>query len=537
MKYHERLGLEREPFSSSPDPEFLYYSKQHIACLQELEIAVRLKRGLNLVIGDIGTGKTTLCRRFVRNMSQNRNMAVNLLLDPGFASPRAFLRVLCAQFCGELPDSRLSVWSLKEMIKKALLRQGMREERTVVLIIDEGQKMPPECLEILRELLNYETNDAKLLQIIIFAQRELEPVVESMPNLLDRVNFYHRLKPLGFQEMREMVRYRVAQAAARDSFAPELFTWGAFLAIHRATGGYPRKVVRLCHKCLLQMLIAGKTRVTRGIVRGCLREERQLRPRRLAWFAGVAVSLLLVGSLAAIRWVPEVRSFVPALESALASVPGMGDSFASSSPEGGAWDEAPGQDVPDQTEAQGGGALEPFVPSAELPEVFGALHLARGESLSEAVRSVYGTFDRGLLDEVLRLNPHVSEPDRVPAAAMLRFPLVSPRDGMLPRQLYWVRLDSAASLEKAHARLRQYTFFDLRLRLLPEYTQVGGLRFQVVLERPSLEEDRARQLFETLPLALQKDADIYRPARETVSLGQVDSVVLETLAQSRDGEG
>jgi type II secretory pathway predicted ATPase ExeA len=148
MKYFERLGLVREPFSSSPDPGFLFYSRQHITCLQELEIAVRLRRGLNMVIGDIGTGKTTLCRRFVRNLSRNKSISVHLLLDPGFSSARAFLRVLCTQLCGELPDSRLSLWSLKEMIKKALLRMGMREDKTIVLIIDEGQKMSRECLEL-----------------------------------------------------------------------------------------------------------------------------------------------------------------------------------------------------------------------------------------------------------------------------------------------------------------------------------------------------------------------------------------------------
>lgn len=544
MKYYERLGLDREPFSSSPDPEFLFYSEQHIACLQELEIAVRLRRGLNLVIGDIGTGKTTLCRRFVRNLSRNRGMSVSLLLDPGFASARAFLRVLCAQFCGELPDSRLSVWSLKEMIKKALLQQGMRENKIMVLIIDEGQKMPSECLELLRELLNYETNDAKLLQIVIFGQRELEPVVEAMPNLLDRVNFYHRLTPLGLREMRGMIRYRVEQATGQGSFPPDLFTAPALWTIHRATSGYPRKVVRLCHKCLLQMIIAHKPRVTRAVVRACLREEWQLGRRCRGWLVGGLAALVLVGGLASVRWIPQVRALVPSLESALAGVPGVPERL---SPPGQESEPCPAptlQGVHEQGMFNVVRCPTPPVDSVglaraceNLPELFGTLYLARGESLSEAMRAVYGVYNRELLDKVMAANPHVSDPDHVSGAAMLRFPAIVPGEEVLSSSLRWVRLDSLSSLEKAHSRLRQYTFFDLKLRLLPEYTAGSGragLRFQVVLEKPETNVQAARACLEKLPLALQKDADVYSTPLQTAPLGQVNALVRDTLAQGPD---
>jgi Type II secretory pathway, component ExeA (predicted ATPase) len=529
MKYFERLGLVREPFSSSPDPGFLFYSRQHITCLQELEIAVRLRRGLNMVIGDIGTGKTTLCRRFVRNLSRNKSISVHLLLDPGFSSARAFLRVLCTQLCGELPDSRLSLWSLKEMIKKALLRMGMREDKTIVLIIDEGQKMSRECLEILRELLNYETNDAKLLQIVIFGQRELEPVVAGMPNFLDRVNFYHKLSPLSFREMRSMIEYRVSKAMGEGSFPPSLFSGPALWTIHRATGGYPRKVVRLCHKSLLQMLIADKSVVTRGSVRRVLREEAQLRrPSRWGWVAAGTAAVVLAGGLTAVRYVPEFRALIPGLDSALASMSDSVDVLVlpENGPQGLRL--APGLRVGDD------GAMEPFIPSSEMPEYFGGMHLAKGESLSEAVRLVYGVYDKENLKRVLAANPDLRDPDNVPGATELRFPLVVPRGDALPGGLIWVRLGSSSSLEEAHAKLRQFAFFGLDLRLLPQFSRVGGLRFQIVLEKPETSEQEALARLEKLPLALQKTADAYRPLEGVVLLGQTNAAARKALARAQE---
>lgn len=528
MKYYERLGLVREPFSSSPDPTFLFYSRQHIACLQELEIAVRLRRGLNLVIGDIGTGKTTLCRRFVRNLSKNGTMDVRLLLDPGFPSAKAFLRVLCAQLCGELPDNRLSPWSLKEMIKKTLLRMGLRADHTVVLIIDEGQKLSRECLEILRELLNYETNEAKLLQIVIFAQPELEPLVADMPNFLDRVNFYHRLRPLNFREMRSMVEYRLARATAEGSFPPKLFSPPALRAIHRATGGYPRKVVRLCHKTLLRMLIADGAQVTWGVVRRCLREEVRGRSGRLGWAAAGVSALILAGGLAAVRYVPEVRALVPGLDAAVASVAVPDDVLVL--PENGprALRLGPELTVGDAED------MEPFIPSSEMPALLGALRLGRGESLSEAVRLVYGVYDAEHLRRVRAANDGLRDPDNVSRATELRFPLVVPRTAALSPNLYWVRLDSCAGLEAAHARLRQYAFFGLELRLLPQFSRVGGLRFQVVLNRPEGSEEAALAQLEKLPLALQKTADVYRPLEGAVLLGQTNAASRAVLARAEE---
>lgn len=320
MQYFEQLGLSREPFSNSPDPDFLYYSSQHIACLQELEIAVRLKRGLNVVIGDIGTGKTTLIRRFIKNLGSDKSMRLHLLLDPHFKSPHAFLRMLCSQVLDVMPDRRLNTYALKEMLKKELFERGVENDISSVLIVDEGQKMTPECLEVLRELLNYETNNKKLLQILLFGQRELEPLLASMANLHDRINSYMVLRPLTGSETRAMIEYRLALSTPPGKDTPKLFTRASCLAIHRATGGYPRKTVRLCHKVILNLLIRRKKNAGLGMVRSVIQEElrRGYRPRPLALAAACAAAVV-VGGLLSVRYVPQVRTMVHGIESAVAT--------------------------------------------------------------------------------------------------------------------------------------------------------------------------------------------------------------------------
>jgi len=209
MDYFSILNLQQEPFSNSPDPRFFYQTRQHLDCLQQLELAIRLRRGLNVVIGPVGTGKTTLCRELIRRLAGDDRLRSYLLLDPHVSSDEAFLKALVAVFRGadtaDIPDGQAP----KEIIKQFLFGEGVEAQRTVVLIIDEGQKIRPSCLEILRELLNYETNAYKLLQIVIFAQREFEAQMLAQPNFADRINLRLRLHPLGFFESCALIRHRL----------------------------------------------------------------------------------------------------------------------------------------------------------------------------------------------------------------------------------------------------------------------------------------------------------------------------------------
>ncbi|BFR47974.1 AAA family ATPase [Nitratidesulfovibrio sp. HK-II] len=320
MNYLELLGLSREPFSTSPDPLSYYRAPGHELCLHRLEIAVRLRRGLNVVLGEVGTGKSTLCRCLLRAFAEQPEVTAHLILDPGFASAEAFALHLCELLAGpsaspaaspaggtsakaaaadtvNAPDAgigsmreddgfgptpaHITVSSAPahapgdaaraapgselrreavERIQTALLRLTQEQGRIVVLCIDEGQKLLPECLEVLRELLNFETNTEKLLQIILFGQRELEDTIAALPNFRDRINEYLPLRPLSPRETIRLVRHRLRLAGGPAG--ERLFTLPALLAVHRATGGYPRKIMRLCHQLVMNLLINNRRRVT-----------------------------------------------------------------------------------------------------------------------------------------------------------------------------------------------------------------------------------------------------------------------------------
>jgi general secretion pathway protein A len=295
MDYYSIINLDREPFSNSPDPAYFYHSRLHVDCLQKLELSLRLRRGLNVVVGEVGTGKTTLCRQLIQRFAEDESFEPHLILDPEFPDAPSFLDAIAPMICGT-PAGGGAPWEQKEQIKTALFEKGVEQDRTVVLIIDEGQKIQPPCLEILRELLNYETNEAKLLQIVIFAQTEFEAILADRDNLADRINLFHRLGALGFSDTRRMIRYRLAQAgSAPDS--QMLFTFPGLWAIYRATGGYPRKIIHLCHKAVLAAIIQNRRRAGWFLVRSCAQRSYTRTARRPFFLRAGLLSALLMAVL------------------------------------------------------------------------------------------------------------------------------------------------------------------------------------------------------------------------------------------------
>ncbi len=296
MDYFRVLDLNREPFSNSPEPEFFFPASQYAACLQHLELAVRLRRGLNVVIGDIGVGKSTLCRQLILRLSAQQDdepqIDTHLILDPSFGAPREFLSTV-ADFLDLPPfDPQVTDWHVKEQIKDALFKKGVEEKKIVVLIIDEGQKLPDFCLELLREFLNFETNEYKLLQIVIFTQPEFSKILREHPSFADRINHHGFLGPMTAKQTRQMIRYRLMKAANGEP--PALFTRWALRDIYRATGGYPRKVVTLCHQLVLAMITQKRTKADRSLVRSYVRMNSPARLPKTQWATTAAAAVLLV---------------------------------------------------------------------------------------------------------------------------------------------------------------------------------------------------------------------------------------------------
>ncbi|MGD8991516.1 MAG: AAA family ATPase [Desulfobacterales bacterium] len=293
MDYFNILNLKQEPFSNSPDPEFFFHSREHQECLQKLELSLLLRRGLNVIIGDVGTGKTTLCRQLIRRFAQRDEIATHLVLDPHFADAREFLTTVGKMLMGNEVKIAANEWQIKEQIKQYLFNSGVNEDKTTVLIIDEGQKIPAFCLEILREFLNYETNEFKLLQIIIFAQEEFENTIKKYANFADRINLYHYLKPLNFRDTRLMIKFRLEKS--KDTHKKiDFFSYPAMLKVYRATGGYPRKIINLCHHCILAMIVQNRKRISASLVRSCIKRAFPGETRR--WRGAVATAAVAVAA-------------------------------------------------------------------------------------------------------------------------------------------------------------------------------------------------------------------------------------------------
>jgi general secretion pathway protein A len=311
MDYFGLLNLNKEPFSNSPDPDFFFHSRQHMDCLQKLELSLLLRRGLNVIIGDVGTGKTTLGRQLIRRFSRKKEMETHLILDPYFNNSTEFLTTVAKLFSGKKPSPETNDWQLKEYIKQYLFRQGVDQGKTPILIIDEGQKIPVFCLEILREFLNYETNEHKLLQIVIFAQREFEGIIRKYPNFSDRINLYHLLKPLSFRDTRQMIKFRLEKSSGTNERL-DLFTLPGLLVVYRITGGYPRKIINLCHQCILAMIIQNRRKVGYFLARSSARRVFAHQPQNFKKLSAGLVATVVVVAVFLVFLAPDrIRALLP----------------------------------------------------------------------------------------------------------------------------------------------------------------------------------------------------------------------------------
>lgn len=306
MSYLDLLHLQREPFSNSPDPDAYYGAPLHALYLSRLEIAIHLKRGVNVILGEVGTGKSTLCRCLLCSLATRPDIETFLLLDAGFADSLTFISQLYELISGAAAPADLTERTGMGLLQALIYAKALQDGHNLVLLIDEGQKLSPAALEVLRELLNFETNTEKLLQIIIFAQPELAESIAALPNFKDRINEYLHLTPLPQKESIALVRHRLHLAGGQQ--AERLFSKGALVALHKASKGRPRQLMRLGHQMLLTLIMGNKTQVTAAMVQAQVaRDAGSPPPRRWRWL----VLLLLAGGIALGLWFAQ-----PALQQA-----------------------------------------------------------------------------------------------------------------------------------------------------------------------------------------------------------------------------
>ncbi|WP_256079900.1 ExeA family protein [Massilia sp. YIM B04103] len=268
--YTQFFQLKQSPFSIAPDPRYLFMSERHREALAHLLYGVGSGGGFVLLTGEIGAGKTTVCRCFMEQIPENCKLAY--IFNPKLTVEELLLSV-CDEFGIVLPPQGAGAVSVKGYVDaiNAYLLASHAQGKNNVLIIDEAQNLSPEVLEQLRLLTNLETSERKLLQIILIGQPELRAMLArpELEQLAQRVIARYHLGSLSVDEVGSYVRHRLAVAGSTGAspFGANLMT-----VIHRLSKGVPRRVNLLCDRALLGAYVEGKAQVTRQILNKAAQE-------------------------------------------------------------------------------------------------------------------------------------------------------------------------------------------------------------------------------------------------------------------------
>ncbi|MGV3570753.1 MAG: AAA family ATPase [Ramlibacter sp.] len=291
--YASYFGLKQEPFSIAPDPRLLFMSEQHREALAHLLYGVQGGGGFVLLTGEIGTGKTTVCRSFLEQVPANVNLAY--IFNPKL-TVLELLETVCHEFGlpGPAQDRAATVKDYLDPLN-AFLLQAHAAGRNNVLVIDEAQNLAPEVLEQLRLLTNLETSERKLLQIILIGQPELRTMIAQpeLEQLAQRVIARYHLQALGEAETAQYVRHRMEACGLQR---PLPFDRAALRRVHAVAGGVPRRINLLCDRALLGAYAGGRADVNRAVIDRAAAEvfPRAARPapawRRTALASGLGLA-------------------------------------------------------------------------------------------------------------------------------------------------------------------------------------------------------------------------------------------------------
>ncbi len=269
--YQSYYGLSEMPFNITPDPKFLYLSPTHQEALQHLLYGLQERKGFIVLVGEVGCGKTTLCRRLLNEL-EDSEWDTALILNPRVNETemlRAILREL-----GEETDRDMGLHDLIAHMQDALLKR-IAGGREIVLIIDEAQNLSFEVLEQIRLISNLETDKQKLLQIVLMGQPELKDILglPELRQLRQRILVHYELNPLTRNDVSHYIRHRLTLAGSQGR--PQFTDW-ASRKIHRYSGGIPRIINNVCDKSLLASFIRESDEVNYWDVMRAIRDVKKL---------------------------------------------------------------------------------------------------------------------------------------------------------------------------------------------------------------------------------------------------------------------
>ncbi|MGB4334357.1 MAG: AAA family ATPase [Chromatiaceae bacterium] len=340
--YANYFGLKEPSFSITPDPQYLFLSDQHREALAHLVYGAGENGGFVLLTGEVGTGKTTVCRAFLEQLPEQVDLA--LILHPALSATE-LLRTICEEFRIPLLEEDRTAKRLVDRLHRYLL-EAHAQGRRPVLMIDESQDLSPRVLEQIRLLTNLETPKHKLLQIFLVGQPELRGMLHNpgLRQLNQRITARYHLNPFSAQDTAAYVQHRLAVAGVDRP----LFTRSALRQLHRASKGVPRLINIFCDRALLGACVTRHPLVTRRILDQAIAEVQDghswRKPSRVGRWAALVAGLLVVAMGAG--WGYWEYAGRPDLPPPLASLMGLEPAPAPPSPE--AVDKATEEEEPAQ---------------------------------------------------------------------------------------------------------------------------------------------------------------------------------------------
>ena len=265
--YKEYFGLKENPFSIAPDPRYFYMSKGHSEALAHLLYGVNTDGGFILLTGEVGTGKTMVCRCLLDHLPENSEVA--FILNPKL-TVEELLATICDEFGIKYPEGNTSNKIFVSAINEYLLNAHEKGKRAI-LIIEEAQHLSIDVLEQIRLLTNLETSQRKLLQIVLLGQPELRQLLvqPQLRQLNQRITVRYHLSPLLKEEITAYVNHRLRVAGL---IRGQLFSEKTLVELYRLTGGIPRLINIICERALIGAFVEGKERVDNKILLTATRE-------------------------------------------------------------------------------------------------------------------------------------------------------------------------------------------------------------------------------------------------------------------------
>ena len=253
------------PFSLTPNPRYLHIGTQHRSAIAKSLYLVDHRQGLTVIFGDVGMGKTTVSRHLLHHfLDYPEKFNVAYMPNPSFPSEHQFLIAICSEF--GLTPARSKQATLAKL--NELFIEEYKAGRIVVLIVDEAQLLKGAQFELLRQLLNFETDNHKLVQIVLFGQNELRTKLKPKKALCSRIVTRSTLEPLDLADTEGMIKFRLQVAGCSTS----MFTQDAIARVYEASGGVPREINKICLSAYTLASFENASRIDLELVEAAIQE-------------------------------------------------------------------------------------------------------------------------------------------------------------------------------------------------------------------------------------------------------------------------